>query len=200
MRQFAINNEWYGEPLLYQKKRITIQEGLTVLVGCNGSGKTTLLHQIKKSLEKKNIKCLHYDNLTDGGANSRSAHAFHNDFAFLATSMQSSEGEEIMLNIGTMAHKMGKYATDRGEEEQWILLDACDSGLSIDNIVILKDLFNLAIEHAKGPIHIIISANEYELARGEECFDVVGCQYVNFSDYEEYRDYILSTKKAKNGE
>ena len=39
-------------------KTIDIVPGLTVLVGCNGSGKTTLLHNIKSTLEEKDIPVL----------------------------------------------------------------------------------------------------------------------------------------------
>lgn len=53
-------------------KQITIKSGITVLVGCNGAGKSTLLRNIESELKKENIPCHLFDNLHDGGTNSRS--------------------------------------------------------------------------------------------------------------------------------
>lgn len=52
-RKFALMKDCYEEGFnLYKKKNITIESGVTVLVGCNGIGKTTLLHQIRDRLKK----------------------------------------------------------------------------------------------------------------------------------------------------
>ena len=51
-------------------KKIEIQPGLTVLVGCNGAGKTTLLHNIAQELKKNGVPHHFYSNLNDGGTNS----------------------------------------------------------------------------------------------------------------------------------
>lgn len=78
-------------------------------------------------------------------------------------------------------------------------MDAVDSGLSVDNIVDVKDLlFKTILEYNYGnDIYIVISANEYEMARGEQCFDVYNGKYVTFNDYEEYRNMILERKEWK---
>ena len=83
--------------------------------------------------------------------------------------------------------------------ERWILLDAVDSGLSVDNIVDLKEqLFKTILEYNYGnEIYIVISANEYEMARGEKCFDVYNGKYVKLNDYEEYRNLVLQSKEWK---
>ena len=64
---------------LYKKRSITINEGVTVLVGCNGSGKTTLLHQIKDQLKKDGIPFVSFDNLHDGGSRAISSAGFYGD-------------------------------------------------------------------------------------------------------------------------
>ena len=84
-------------------KQIAIKSGLTVLVGCNGAGKSTLLRNIKSELKKEDIPHHLFDNLHDGGSNSRSMNAFEENWAFVATSMASSEGENINMNIGNLA-------------------------------------------------------------------------------------------------
>lgn len=49
---------------------MTINPGVTVLVGCNGIGKTTFLRQLRNKLKKSDIPYIEYDNLHDGGNNS----------------------------------------------------------------------------------------------------------------------------------
>ena len=215
--------------VLYKKKSIEIKPGITVLAGCNGIGKTTLLHQIESFLKKENIPCLMFDNLHDGGQNSISYHASLDDFATMSTLMCSSEGESIYINISNLAARLGNFVktgdnskNDKYEklaraieslvneekepkkevkipDERWILLDAIDSGFSVDNIVDLKeDLFKTILEYNFGnEIYIVVSANEYELCRGEQCFDVYNGKYITFKDYEDYREFILRSREWK---
>ena len=227
-RKFTLERDYYDEGFnLYKKKTITIKPGVTVLVGCNGIGKSTLLSQIKDSLKKDNVPCISFDNLKDGGSHSISEAGFYGNFGFMATAMCSSEGENILMNITNLAARLGKFVKDgedpkgkkytqlarsiaklNGEEieeseipkERWILLDAVDSGLSVDNIVDIKEqLFKTILEYNYGnEIYIVISANEYEMARGEQCFDVYNGKYVTFKDYEEYRNLVLQSKEWKN--
>lgn len=42
-----------------------------------------------------------------------------------------------------------------------------------------------------------MSANEYEMANGENCFDVYNGKYVRFENYEEYRNMVLESKQWK---
>lgn len=207
---------------LWKRGTIEIKNGVTVLVGCNGIGKTTLLNNIESSLKKDKIPVIHFDNLSDGGSNARSEKAFMEDFSFLAESMCSSEGENIVLNLYDLAGKLGNFVNtgidrrkynpfteifkngseDNDEKlsnERWILFDAVDSGLSIDNIVDLKEgLFKTIVKYEQDKkIYIIVSANEYEMANGEQCFDVYNGKYITFKDYEDYRSMILESKKWK---
>lgn len=228
-RKFKLQNKYYGEEYrMYKRVNIEIQEGLTVLVGCNGIGKTTLLHQIKDQLKKANIPVISFDNLKEGGSRAISSAGFYGDFAFMGTAMSSSEGENIVMNISKLASslrpfiKTGKSGknddalskafakalwgdtTEEKEDEvpneRWLLLDAIDSGLSVDNIVDIKEyLFKTIFEDREDlKIYIIVSANEYEMARGEQCFDVHNGKYITFSDYEDYRNFVLKSKDNKN--
>ena len=228
-RKFKLEKDYYVEGFdIYKKDTITIKPGATVLVGCNGIGKTTLLHQIRDNLKENNIPCVLFNNLKDGGSNSISEAGFYGNFEFMATAMQSSEGENIVMNIGNLATRLGKFVKDgedpkeirhiklardiarmNGKEvaeepeipkERWILLDAIDSGLSVDNIVDIKEqLFKTILEYNFGnEIYILVSANEYEMARGEQCFDVYNGKYIRFKDYEEYRNLVLQSKEWKN--
>lgn len=78
-------------------------------------------------------------------------------------------------------------------------MDAIDSGLSVDNIVDLKEnLFKTILKEKELRIYIIISANEYEMANGEDCLDIDNCEYIKFSNYDEYRKFILNSREHKN--
>lgn len=204
-------------------RQIEINPGLTVLVGCNGAGKSTLLSNIKSELKNKNIPCHLYDNLYDGGRNGISVAFFEGDYEFGSKLAFSSEGERISMNLGrqfivkvrkffetgyfdTTEERWEKLFKDKNDEEEnmsnerWLLLDAMDSGLSVDNVVDLIDIFNLILEDSKNfnvDVYIIISANEYELCRGNQCFDVNNGKYITFSDYEEYRNFILKSREKK---
>lgn len=203
-------------------KQITIKSGITVLVGCNGAGKTTLLHNIRDELKKDKIPVHLYDNLREGNSNSRSDAASEGNWAFVATSMAASEGENINMNIRNLASKLMEFR-DTGRicdkttrfieifggdpyeipqiKERWLLLDAIDSGFSIDNVIETKSFFRMLIKDFadKGlDLYIIVSANEYELANGEECFDVMNGKYIRFSDYDDFRKFIIRSREKKD--
>lgn len=223
-RKFVLERDYYGEGVnLYKKKTVIINPGITVLVGCNGIGKTTFLHQLRGNLKKLNVPYIEYDNLHEGGTNSVSEAGLNEDFAFIATAIESSEGENIVMNISKLASELGdfiktgkvkeknlfikafeiikEYEKEEVLPERWILLDAVDSGLSVDNIVDIKEyLFKTILEYNFGnEIYIVVSANEYEMARDEQCFDVYNGKYITFKNYEEYRNVILESKKWKDG-
>jgi len=211
-KKIKLLKNYYEENFdLFKKSTILIQPGVTVLVGCNGIGKTTLLHQLRDKFNQDDTPYILFDNLHDGGSKSISEAGFYGDLSFMTTAMCSSEGENIILNIENLAARLGvfvktgedpknrqhkkliaSFAKARGEEiiesepskERWILLDAVDSGLSVDNIVDIKELlFKTILENNYGnKIYILISANEYEMARNEQCFDVYNGKYITFND------------------
>ena len=47
-------------------------------------------------------------------------------------------------------------------------------------------------------MYIVVSANAYEMARGENCFDVVNGRYVPIKSYEKYRSVVLKSRDKKN--
>ena len=202
--KFEIIRNYYNEKeYIYNKKNIEFEEGLTVLVGCNGSGKSTLLYQIKDLCEESNIPCYYFDNLTEGGSNAREKAGFYGDVDFLAKSLCSSEGENINLNITNCASKIGNFVRkNKNSKKLFILMDAVDSGLSVDYVIELKeDLFKVILQDTliKGiETYIIVSANEYEMTRNEKCFLIPDMKYKTFKDYDEYRDFVIESRNKKN--
>lgn len=184
--------------IFFKKNNIKFRQGITILVGCNGYGKSTFLRQIESALQFDNVPYLKYNNETEGGGNSRSLKGFLGDTDFVIKSVLSSEGENIILNIENFACEIGKFVTkNSAAKDLYVLIDALDSGLSIDKIDYLKrDLFDFIVKDCKQRgqnIRFIITANSYELANGENCFDIHNCKYMKFNDYEEYRNFILKT-------
>lgn len=109
-RKFVLLKDYYEEgENLYKKEVITINAGVTVLVGCNGIGKTTLLHKLRNRLKKQKIPYVEYDNLHEGGKESISEAAFYENFQFMATAIQSSEGENIILNMNKLASELAQF-------------------------------------------------------------------------------------------
>ena len=126
---------------------------------------------------------------------------FYGDMSFVAASVMSSEGEKIALNMQKAAAKIGSLMEKSPDiNEFWLLLDGVDSGFSIDAIEDLKrGLFDTIFEmYPDKESYIIVSANEYEMARGEMCFDVVNCRYVNIKSYDRYRKIVMKSREYKD--
>ena len=206
MRTFYIRRDYYDKKdYVFRKAHIDIQPGLTVLIGCNGCGKTTFLQHLKRQLEDEKAKVVWFNNVTDGGSHGMSKAMLLGDMGFVARAAVSSEGEKIRQNIEQVAVDCGRACRsikDEDEREVWILLDAIDSGLSVDQVVDIKEqLFNTIIEdcESKGiKPYIVVSANEYEMARGENCLDIQSGKYVKIRSYDGYRYVIMRTRKYKD--
>ncbi len=230
MKQIKVWKDPYDAGFsICKSNKIEIQEGLTVLVGCNGSGKSTMIHNIKEVIDKEKLPCVFYDNLVDGGDKSLQNSIFHNDLSLGAALWSASEGERININLGILSSKLrnfienGEYVKDEkyskllkafedlsGKEpepeqevsnERWILLDAVDSGLSIDNVIDLKGLFNIILSESTKlgiSLYIVVAANEYELVNNSNCMDVTTGKYIKFKDYEDFRKFIIKSRSKKD--
>lgn len=201
MKTFDVLRDYHdiGADIL-AKDRLTIYPGLTVLVGCNGAGKSTLIHQLSNILETENIPWLEYNNLQDGGHHAMGWATFQNQYSKVATMALSSEGENIIINFGDFAKKIGELVRKQESGSSvWVFMDALDSGMSIDNIVEVKDFFKFVKnQDPDKEFYFIVAANEYEMARGETCFDVNSGEYIAFADYEDFRLFILESRKLKD--
>ena len=230
MRKFKIEEAPFGDVKIFCKSTVTFKTGITVLTGCNGAGKTTLLRAIKRSLDADRIPFMSIDNLKEGGGNAIDVMMYKGDTELAASMITASEGEGISLNLGYFFRNVdyfirtgqdknhpfkyinfnsSNYKEEKekieseleANKERWLLFDACDSGLSIDMIADLKEVFDLVLfsegTHWKD-VYIIVTANSYEMAANQNCYDVAKGQcYVPIS-YDEYKDRILESSKIKN--
>lgn len=172
---------------------------ITVLVGPNGAGKTTVIRQAKYHAERNNngLKVLSFDNITDGGSTSKQRSLMGGNMELLASLVCSSEGEELAMNIGIMAARIGHAVRNNADKKKiLVFFDAIDSGASIDRIQEFKDLLTLIVNDAgEDNIRIIIAANSFELARGADCMNPRTGKHIRFESYEEYSQYICGMAK-----
>ena len=221
-KEFKVSPYYYDQRKIFKKNTVVIEDGLTVLVGCNGSGKSTLLQIIKEQLKAEKIPCLLYDNLRQGGSFALQNSLDNSNIELMASLIGASEGEAISINLMNFSNELRKFIeTGLTPDSKWanfwsnkkqptkvktnkrfILFDALDSGLSIDQVKDLKEyiLHNLinTTKQANIDLNIVVVANEYELCRGEKCLCASECSYVDINSYESYEKVIMQTRKYKD--
>lgn len=189
--------DWYG---IHSGFNLLLRPDYTALVGPNGAGKTTLLLQLEEIAKERGYEVFHYSNLRDGGENARQQYLREDSLDYLATSLCSSEGEQLALNFGKIAGKIGGLVRKSVENDTplFILLDGLDSGASIDRTRELMALFRLMERDAdetpggtEHELYIVAAVNSYELAR-YSCVDVRTGKPISFGNYAEYVKYICN--------
>lgn len=173
---------------------LELKPGYTPLVGPNGAGKTTLLHQLRDYAKEHGYLVFEYSNLADGGNVARQSYMFSGEAALLAASTFSSEGEQVALNFGQAFRKLGAAVRDAKEQKKplFVLLDALDSGASIDRTRELREFFDLVCQDAGETAYIVCACNSYELVRGVAGVNVRTGKKVRFKDYEDYADFVCT--------
>lgn len=192
----------YDDYDLFRKHTFEFNPGITVLIGRNGSGKTTLINEMYDVL-KADKECVYRYRNEDYEGKTYGSYIYGGRIDLLAHSMSNSEGQEISFNLEMNIGKIGKFVSDnidKGVKEIFILFDGLDSGLSIDGIDELIELFNdTMIKDANDhnvDMYIIVSANTYEFVRNQDCIYVSNASHIKFDNYEKYRKFIL-TKKGR---
>ena len=179
------------EDYLYDKSELTLDTGITCLVGRNGSGKSTLIGAIERFAEKEEIAYFSWDNYQDGGKDAMSSYGFYNDFEALATCFSASEGQRISFNLGKKLREVAK--TIRENDRSIILFDAVDSGLDISNINDLRYVLDHFLEDYAGKeVYIVIACNSFAMCKNYNCVYVKDFSHMKFSNYEEYEKFIIT--------
>lgn len=205
-----------------RRKEVELKEGLTILVGCNGIGKTTFLRNVEEQCKNEDIPVLFYSDMTDGRYHAMDNAMENGNIGLFSTLSYSSEGENIKMNFGTAITKVRKFLStgfydtmgnrffqslDKDEKKimdkrRVLLFDSIDSGLSIDSITEVRNIFDLIQKDSKTvgvETYILVTANEYEMARKAPCLNASEGTYTEFSDYESYRTFIIRNRKTKEG-
>lgn len=184
-------DDWYD---IHSGFVLALHPGVTCIIGPNGAGKTTLLTQLNDYANSHNIKVWQYSNFTDGR---------YEDYRYLETNTRlfaesafSSEGEKVAMHFSERVGEIGRLVTDSRATNQpaFVLLDALDSGASIDRVRDLYDLFVMMDKDIKGngaDVYIVAAINQYELAKSPlRCVDCRTGETIKFSCYDGYAEYI----------
>lgn len=183
-------DDWYD---IHKGFALELQPGVTCVVGPNGAGKTTLLTQLKNFADVNGITVWKYSNFTDGKyEDDRYLNA---NVRLFATSAFSSEGEKVAMHFAGRVSEIGRLVSESkaNGKPAFVLLDALDSGASIDRVRELYDLFVLINNDIKdgGEVYVVVAINQYELAKSPlRCVDCRTGKTVKFSCYDEYAEYI----------
>lgn len=186
----------YDDYNIFKKHTFDFNEGLTCLIGKNGAGKTTLLKEINDVYENRTQIYYYRNEISEKTAMQDFLES--GQVNYLIRNFQSSEGQNIMNNFSDIVPRIGDFVRrniKNKSNEILILLDGLDSGLSIDNIKELKDLFINTItkdclKHNVKP-YIIISANNYEFCRLTDCINVKTGKHIIFNTYDEFRNFYI---------
>lgn len=183
-------DDWYN---LHNGYELYLKPGVTFLVGPNGAGKTTLLTQLNEYATRHNIPVWKYSNYADGK---------YEDYRYLETDTRlfaqtafASEGEKVAMHFSGRVGEIGRLVTESRKTKQpaFALLDALDSGASIDRARDLFELFKMINEDIKqnAEVYVVVAINQYELAKSPlRCVDCRTGKTVKFSCYDEYAEYI----------
>lgn len=114
----------------------------------------------------------------------------------------SSNGESVVRRLNG-ALKAIKICIDKCLKEQvplWIFIDDVDAGTSIDVICELKENLVYVNEHLNKhnlEHYIIVTSNSFEFARDLDCLYVRDMSPIKFTQYEEFKEFVLKTRKEK---
>lgn len=201
-----VNTKPYSDFKLYQRKKFTFTPGITSLVGCNGSGKSTLIdHYLIPYLKDNGIALINWNDRHQGGSMLMDKFLnFSGDMEGLAYMTLSSEGERISYGLGSILGDIGKGIRQNKDKQFVVTLDAIDSGMSVDEIIQIRELFLDVIipdaQHNNCTLYIVIAANNFEWCNDERIcnIDITNAKRTRFSSYENYKSFILNSRKIKD--
>lgn len=204
--QIEVNTKPYGEFKLYQRKNFTFYPGITSLVGCNGSGKSTLLKGfIEPQLRAMGTDYIEWDDRSNGGYHLMDKYLnFDDDIQGVAAMALSSEGERIVYALGDIFAKMGSGIRRNSGKRFAVLFDAIDSGMSVDEIIEIRNIFFDTIfpdaEKHNTELYVIIAANNYEWCADSRInnMNITTGKSIEISSYEDFRTAILKSRAIKD--
>lgn len=188
---------WYEE---HRKFTVTFTPGVTTLVGKNGSGKSSMINEIREYLKKNKIP-VHYYEQREAGSNS--LHSFMwGGTEETGNYYNSSEGERIIVSISYQLHKIKQFLNNNKDEEMMFLLfDGIDSGLSINLIWNLQEIFGFMLKDYPN-LYIVNTANNYEFTKNSRCINAKNGRDIIFNKYEDFVKFIIKkdpVRKVKEG-
>lgn len=205
--KITVHTKPFDDMKLYSRKKFILRPGLTSLVGCNGSGKTTLIdYFLIPQLRKANIEYYKYNDRRQGGSMLMDRMLNVDDDMYgLARMYLSSEGERIVCGLERVVVALPSFFKENKDKPAFLLLDAIDSGMSVDEIAEIKGLFlDVVIPDAKErfnvDLYVVIAANNYEWCNDDRIvnINITSGKELKFNSYKDYKEYILNSRKTKD--
>ena len=179
---------WYEE---HPKFTVKFDRGLTTIIGKNGSGKTSMINELNAYLRKASIPVYHYDQLREGATIAERG-IYSGNITTSATYLQSSEGEKVIVSYGNTLTPIKLFLYEHRDKEQvFLLCDGLDSGVSINIIKELREIFQL-LQNDFPNVVIVNTANNYEFAKECRCIVAASGEEITFSTYEDYERFICN--------
>ena len=222
---FKLPRAPYDERKLFPNKELVLEKNsVTCLVGCNGSGKSTAIHFIKKEIEHskraKKLELSPYSGLADAFARAggekkkeplfyyldfnkgyKSARSENDFFLEAGFQMQLSNGEGLSRKIGQAFELIAGTLRKISGKTLYIFFDDCDAGTSIDLIDDFKGVIDYVREDCPKfnvEFYVVITSNSFEMCRGLDCIDVSTFKHHKFTEYEEFKNFVLESRKRKD--
>ena len=184
MFRFKIE-DWYD---IHNGFTLSLTHSYTALAGPNGAGKTTLLNQISEAARSRKIPVLRYSDISDGRTIAMDNATFWGDVRSAAFLITSSEGEQLRMNFFAKLEKLKTKLSHSPDSPSIFLIDAIDSGSSIDAQRFIQGELEKLIEEYS--VYIVVSANSYEFVRNADCVDVRTGKHMRFKSYEQYAGFV----------
>jgi len=205
--EITVNTKPYDDFRLYQRKQFTFVPGINSLVGCNGSGKSTLIDMfLIPQLRKQKIEYYKYNDRREGGSMLMdSLLNVYGDMDGLMQMFVSSEGERIVCGLIRVIQALPRFFKENKDKPAFLILDAIDSGMSVDEISEIKELFlDTIIPDAKSrfgvDLYIVIAANNYEWCNDDRIvnIDITTSKTLKFKSYDDYVIHLKESRKKKD--
>lgn len=192
-----------GENFLYPHEddepcAFAFEPGITILVGANGAGKTTLVKRMRDALDREKTPnvALIKDSI-DHEIEAR--YEFAGDIEALTTRIERnrmSEGQGAKSTFAFLLFKIHALMhADAESSERWVFIDGMDSSQSIDQLRDIAGFLDLICEDAPRDVtpYVIVTTNNFELARGRRCLCVSENVY---STPKTYRDFSATVMRS----
>ncbi|PWG65646.1 hypothetical protein [Bifidobacterium callitrichidarum] len=207
MTDFRIGTNPNHEQLpLYPHATISLEPGVTILIGANGAGKTTLLNRLQETAQDMgwvthaiDARATTANDLIGRAAWSGNVDSFNRAFG----AKLSSEGQQIAYILGMESRALSRPLSEAGDGPFLLAVDALDSGLDAHEISVFLDSCDWLVKERKdSPTYAIVSSNTFEPVDWANRHDATvlaarTLKTVNLSDYPTWRKWIEHDSDAK---